>query len=63
MAQNPEQTGDAPLSKPGVESNEAVQDGADKVYDRPKAKGKNTILLVSLLLLIALLFVLSRYLF
>lgn len=59
---NPEQVQDKPVSKPGVESNVSVQDGADKVYDRPGVKGKNTILLISLLLALVVGVLVARYL-
>ena len=60
---NPEQAQDKPVSKSGVESNVSVQDGADKVYDRPAARGKNTILLISLLLAFIVGVLVARYLF
>lgn len=60
---NPEQIQDKPVSKPGVESNVSVQDGADKVYDRPGARGRNTILLISLLLALIVGVLAARYLF
>lgn len=60
---NPEQIQDKPVSKPGVESNVSVQDGADKVYDRPGVRGRNTILLVSLLLALIVGVLAARYLF
>lgn len=49
---NPEQIEDRPLSEPETENNVSVQDGADKVYERPAGRGKNTILLVTLVLVI-----------
>lgn len=60
---NPEQADDKPVSKPGVESNVSVQEGADKVYDRPGAKGRNTILLVSLVLAVIVIVLSVRYFF
>ncbi len=60
---NPEQMEDKSVSKPGVESNVSVQDGADKVYDRPGVRGRNTILLVSLLLALIVGVLAARYLF
>ena len=60
---DPEQTKDEPVSKPGVASNVPVQNGSDEVYDRPKPKGRNTILLVSLVLLVVVVIFVSRYLF
>ena len=60
---NPEQTKDEPVAKPGVESNVSVQNGSDEVYDRPRPKGRNTILLVSLVLLVVVVVLVSRYLF
>ncbi len=45
---NPEHTNEQSLSKPGVEANVPVQDGADKAVDRPETKGKGVILWVSL---------------
>ncbi len=60
---NPEQTQDKSVSEPGVESNIPVQNASDEVYDRPTPKGKNTILLVSLVLLVIVVVLVSRYLF
>ena len=60
---NPEQVEDKPVSEPGVESNVSVQDGADKVYGRPGAKGRNTILLLSLVLALVVAVLAARYLF
>ena len=60
---NPEQIEDEPVSKPGVEDNIPVQNGSDEVYERPTPKGKNTILLVSLILLVVVVVLVSRYLF
>ncbi|CAA9577973.1 MAG: hypothetical protein AVDCRST_MAG86-2907 [uncultured Truepera sp.] len=60
---NPEQVQDKPVSKPGVESNVSVQDGADKVYGRSGARGRNTILLISLLLALIVGILVARYLF
>ncbi len=60
---NPEQVQDKPVSKPGVESNVSVQDGADKVYDRPATRGRNTILLISLFLALVIGILVARYLF
>lgn len=60
---NPEQTDDQPVAKPGVESNAPVQNGSDEVYDRPTPKGKNVIVLVSLILVVAAVILASLYLF
>ena len=60
---NPEQLKDEPVAKPGVESNVPVQNGSDKVYDRPEPRGRNTILLVSLVLVVIAVIVVARYLF
>lgn len=60
---NPEQTDDQPVAKPGVESNVPVQNGSDEVYDRPTPKGKNVIVLVSLILVVAAVILASLYLF
>ena len=60
---NPEQTQDEPVAKPGVESNVPVQNDSDEVYDRPEPKGRNTILLVSLVLVVIVVVLVSRYLF
>ncbi len=60
---NPEQTDSEPLSRPGVESNVSAQDGSDKVYDRPGAKGKGVILWVSLLLAVVAAVLAGSYLF
>ena len=47
---DPEQTDSKPVSRPGVDRNVSVQDGSDKVYDRPGPKGRGPILWVSLIL-------------
>lgn len=60
---NPEQAEDEPVSKPETASNVSVQDGADKVYERPEVRGKNTILLVTLVLVVVILALASQYLF
>ena len=60
---DPERTKDEPVAKPGVESNVPVQNGSDEVYNRPTPKGKNAILLISLVLLVIVVVLLSRYLF
>lgn len=60
---NPEQTRDESLAKPGVESNVPVQNGSDEVYDRPTPRGKNTILLISLILVVVAAVLASLYLF
>ena len=60
---NPEQAQDKPVLKPGVESNIPVQNASDEVYDRPEPKGKNMILLVSLVLLVIVVVLASLYLF
>ena len=60
---NPEQLKDEPVAKPGVESNVPVQNGSDEVYDRPEPKGRNTILLVSLVLVVIAVIIVARYLF
>lgn len=60
---NPEQTDSKPVSRPGVESNVSVQDGSDKVYDRPGTKGKGAILWISLLLALVAAVLAGSYLF
>lgn len=60
---NPENGDDKPLSKPGVEENIPVQDGADKVYKRPGTKGRGVILLVSLGLTIVAAILAVRFVF
>lgn len=47
---DPEQTNSKPASRAGVDRNTSVQDGSDKVYDRPGPKGRGPILWVSLIL-------------
>lgn len=47
---DPEQTDSKPVSRAGVERNVSVQDGSDKVYNRPGPKGRGPILWVSLIL-------------
>lgn len=59
----PENTQDQPVSKPEVQENIPVQDGADKVYERPGVRGRNTILLVTLVLAVVIVALASRYLF
>ncbi len=59
---DPEQTQDEPVAKPGVESNVPVQSGSDEVYNRPTPSGKNTILLVGLVLVVVIILI-SIYLF
>ncbi len=60
---NPENTDDQPLSKPGIEANVPVQDGADKAVERPETKGKGVILWVSLGLTIIAAILTVRFLF
>ena len=60
---NPEHTDDQPLSKPGVEANIPVQDGADKAVDRPETKGKGVILWVSLGLTVVAAILAARFVF
>jgi len=60
---NPENVDDKPVSKPGVEENIPVQDGADKVYHRPGTKGRGVILLVSLGLTLVAAILTARYVF
>ncbi len=60
---NPEHTDEQPLSKPGVEANVPVQDGADKAVERPETKGKGVILWVSLGLTIIAAILTVRFLF
>jgi hypothetical protein len=59
---NPEQQGDRPVSEPETERNVPVQDGADKVYKRPHPRGKNVILLTTLVLAVIVIALASRYL-
>lgn len=60
---DPESIKDRPISKPEVQDNIPVQDGADKVYERQGVRGKNTILLVTLVLAVVISVLASRYLF
>lgn len=60
---NPENVDDKPVSKPGVEENIPVQDGADKVYHRPGTKGRGVILLISLILTLVAAILTARYVF
>jgi hypothetical protein len=60
---NPEQAEDKPVSKLETASNVSVQDGADKVYERPAVRGKNTLLLTTLVLVIIAVVLAWRYLF
>ena len=46
---DPEQTDSKPLSRAGVDRNTSVQDGSDKVYNRPGTPGKKIIVWVSLI--------------
>lgn len=59
---NLEQQRDRPVSAPETERNIPVQDGADKVYERPHPRGKNTILLTTLVLAVIVIALVSRYL-
>lgn len=59
---NPEQQGNKPLSEPGTEHNIPVQDGANKVYERPHTPGRNVILLTALVLAVIVIALASRYL-
>ncbi len=60
---NPEQTDSERVSRPGVDRNVSVQDGSDKVYDRPGPKGRGTILWVSLILTVVVAVLAVLYLF
>lgn len=60
---NPEQTDSENLSRPGVDRLSDVQDGADKVYNRPGPRGKNTIMWVSLAVAAVVAVIAGLYLF
>lgn len=60
---NPEQTDAKPVSRAGVDRNVSVQDGSDKVYDRPGPKGKGAILWVSVVVAVVAAVLAVTYLF
>ncbi len=60
---DPEQTDSEPISRAGVDRNISVQDGSDKVYDRPGPKGRGPILWVSLIVTVVVAALAVLYLF
>lgn len=58
---NPEQQGDKPVSRPETEDNIPVQEGADKVENRPATKGAGTIGIVSTIVVVVLIILVVMY--
>jgi len=59
---NPEQGGEKPVSKPEVQQNVSVQEGADKVENRGTPKGSRAIGIISLVLVLVVVILSLRYL-
>lgn len=60
---DPEQTDSEPVSRAGVDRNVSVQDGSDKVYNRPGPRGRGLILWVSLVVTVIVAALAVLYLF
>lgn len=58
---NPEQQGGQPVSQPETEDNIPVQEGADKVENRPTTKGAWTIGIVSAILVVIAIILVLMY--